>query len=147
MALTPRRLLAPTLALCALALVAASAPPAQDDALSLHDLMMSIKRDFKTLSRSVDDPAQADKALDALHSMQGYTLASKLLEPTNLDEVARDERAAHKAAYRADVARMLAALAECEIAVLEGESARAKELFGTLIDLRNASHEAYQGDE
>lgn len=140
-----RRLLAPTLALCALALVAASAPPVTQDAeLSLHDLMMGIKRDMKTLSRTVDDSAQADKALDALHSMQEFTLVSKLLEPSNLDSVGRDERSAHRAAYRADMARLLVTLAQCEIAVLEGDGELAKEHYGALIDLRNEAHDKYQ---
>ncbi|MCB9899023.1 MAG: hypothetical protein H6825_13540 [Planctomycetes bacterium] len=114
----------------------------------LHELMIGLKRQLKEFGRAVADPAMNETSLAAVAEMQAIALAAKTLEPSNLDEKPKEERAAHKAAYRADMARMLSDLCQMEIAILEGRNADAQAtLQGPLFDLRESSHEKYQKEE
>lgn len=124
------------------ALLLAFATPDDDE---LHTAMEGIKASLKTLATSVSDPAQNEQSLEAVTQMQIWALKAKLQAPQNLGEVAEDERAAHVAAFRADMLRLIIELAELEIDVLEGNNDEANDrVRTTLYHMREGAHEKYQ---
>ena len=144
-----RRLL-PVLALAAVSIAWAVATPlaVTADGPDLHDLMKGIKKNLKVVGAGLSDPAADASVLDALAEMEVLLLAAKGHEPSNLDEVPRAERAAHTAAYRADMARALMETLQLEIAVLEGRRDEAVDIArGSLKDMRDAGHEKYEPGE
>jgi len=129
-----------------LALGWSAATPRGDDS-KLYDLMEGIKGNLKTIVSSVKDPKLDAKTQEALAEMEASLLAAKGEMPTNLSDHRGDARAAHIAAYRADMARTLIKVLEVEIAMLEGRRDEAfaiavKDLHG----MRKAGHGKYQGD-
>jgi len=138
-----RRWLLPVLALAVVSVAWSTAPT--PDGPELHDLMRGLKKNLRTVGDALKDPAGDAQALEALGEMEVLLLAAKKMEPTNLPEVARDDREAHTVAFRADLARTLITTLEMEIAVLEGRRDAAAELLrGPLLELRNESHEKYE---
>lgn len=128
-------------ALLALTLLAASRAP--DGPAS--DAMNGLKDNLKALAAALPDPESDAASLAALAEMQRHALAAKALSPDNLDDVPADRRAAHQAAYRADLARLLQHLLEMEIDLLEGRRDEAiAAIRGELLPLRDAAHERYQ---
>lgn len=139
---------------CAALLWAAAPGPATTTAVAneedsaLHDAMEGMKKNLKALGKALSDPATRDQALDHLAEMQRLTLISKLEAPSNLEEIEEDKRAEHMTAYRIDMAKMLMALAEMEIDVLEGRAADAgKKIRSTLLKMRKNGHNLYQPEE
>ena len=128
--------------------LAAPFAPAQEpgeDALEDHMLLMESA--MKRLRRSLRDPEKRDDSLGYLVKMQEAALAAKQLQPRMTAGVPEEERAAFLAAYRRDAAVLLRSLVELEIAVLEGDEAKAKELYDRLAELEETGHERFTEDE
>jgi len=114
----------------------------------LHDLMKGIKKSMKIVGSSVQDPAANAQVLAAVDEMEVMLLAAKGHQPSNLNDVPRADRAAHTAAFRADIARALIDTLKLEIAVLEGRRDEAMGYVrGSLKEMRDAGHEKYQPGE
>jgi hypothetical protein len=130
------------LALAAVVLAAAVTP---DDHQSLHELMEGLKDNLKGVATNLGTDAQRPAALRHVAQMQGIVLLAKELEPSNMEEVTEGERAAHKLAFRADLARLLGELAVIEQDICEGRNQAAMAAVrGKLFELREAGHEKYQ---
>lgn len=114
----------------------------------LHEEMEGLKGNLKVLAAALRDPSQHEDALRSVAEMQRHVLAAKLLEPSNLEDVPAEGRAAHEVAFRRDLARLLGLLAELEIDLLDEriEDAKAK-VAGPLLELRESSHDKYQKEE
>ena len=143
-----RRCLFAILALASVCIAWGASTPTTEGP-DLHDLMKGVKKNLKVVGQSLQDPAADARALAALVEMETLLLASKAHDPSNLSEVPRDARDAHRSAYRADMARVLVETLNLEVALLEGRREDAvKILKESLYAMREAGHEAYQdGDE
>lgn len=144
MPVLPRALVA-SLASVLLAAMAYNAAPVATPAVTLEDCMKGIKTGLQTLSRNVSDPANDETSLATVTDMQTWTLAAKSLAPPELDEISDADRDRHAAAFRAEMARLLAELAALEIDVLEGRHEKAYgRIRGSLFELRDSGHSRFQ---
>lgn len=110
----------------------------------LDDIMGGLKNGLKSLSGLVKSADNDERTLGVLHEMQGLSMQGKLATPPRND-VPEARWDAHVKAYRADMARLLMALAQMEVDVLEGRHEKATgDLRDVLVKLRNDSHDKYK---
>ena len=146
----PRRLVS-LFAVALVAVVAVAALPMQEREKpagpSLHDLMEEVRDGLKTVASALGSENSEDEALDGVRRMEVALLASKDHRPDNLSEIPEERRAAHVAAFKADMARSLQLALDVEIAILEGKNDEAMSILrGQLLDSRDNSHEKYQSE-
>ena len=108
--------------------------------------MEQMDDEMKKLRKSLKDPAANAASLEALTKLQELTVASKSLVPTKAAALPEAEKAKFVAAYRKDMAGLLAAYAQIEVAVLDGENAKAEELFKGLKKIEDDGHEKYSDE-
>ena len=135
-------LLALTLPLLAAARPASApkAPPAGE--LLAH--MEGLKEHLKGVAMGLQAEDEA-AVLEHVAEMQRLVLLAKLTTPPNLDQQPEKKRAAHRTAFRRDLALLLEDLVGLELDVLDGKPRKAfKRVTGSLFKLREAAHERYQ---
>ena len=114
------------------------------DEPDMEAVMKGLKNNLQAINKSLADPANDAATLASLHEMEVLTLSGKLATPPRA-EVPEAKWDQHVTAYRADMARLLIALAQMEVDVLEGRHEKAAaDVRGVLIALRNESHDKYQ---
>jgi soluble cytochrome b562 len=105
---------------------------------------MEIVQDHqKKLRKTIKNASDNAASLDALSHMQAATVACKALVPAKAASVPEAERAKFVAGYRKEMAAMLEHLCKIETAVLEGDNAKAEELFKGLKKIEDDGHEKY----
>ena len=100
----------------------------------------------KSLRKSLKDPATNAASLETLTKLQQLTVTSKALTPAKAAQVPEGERAKFVAGYRKDMAGLLAAYAQIEVAILDGDNAKAEELFKGLKKIEDDGHEKYSDE-
>jgi hypothetical protein len=111
----------------------------------LHAAMEGLKADLRKLGGLLKAGDKQSDALAAVADMQRLVLEAKLLQPSNLPEIAEAGRPAHVLAYRKQMAELLQEVATLEIDVIDGENAAALELIkGRLTEMRDVGHEKFQ---
>jgi hypothetical protein len=134
------------LAPLALAALFVVAPPAQDG-MSLHDAMENLKDQLKGLAGALEGGDQA-ASLNHVAMMQSLILLGKEQEPSNLYDQPEDQRADHTLAFRSEMAKTLAALAEMEVQICDGDFEGAiGAIRSSLLPLRNDSHDRFQPED
>ena len=102
--------------------------------------------EMKKLRKSLKDPATNAASLETLTKLQQITVTSKALTPAKAAEMPEAEKAKFVAGYRKDMAGLLAAYAQIEVAVLDGDNAKAEELFKGLKKVEDDGHEKYSDE-
>ena len=97
----------------------------------------------KELRKSIKSAEGNATSLAALDKMQQATIASKALVPAKAVKMPEGEKAKFVAAYRKDMAALLAHLVQIEVAVLDGDNAKAEELFKGLKKIEDEGHEKF----
>lgn len=120
---------------------AAKRTPVTDTELAKQ--MEIIDEGMKKLRRSLRQPEQNAESLEMIAKMQAATVASKGMVPVMAKSVPEAERAKFIAAYRKDMAAMLAEIAQLEIALLDGDNKKAQELHKSLSDREDSGHEKF----
>jgi hypothetical protein len=106
--------------------------------------MEIIDEGMKKLRRSLRQPEQNAESLEMIGKMQAATVASKGMVPVMAKGINNEaERAKFVAAYRKDMAAMLAEIAQLEIALLDGDNKKAQELHKSLSDREDSGHEKF----
>lgn len=108
--------------------------------------MEQMDDEMKKLRKSLKDPATNAASLEALTKLQQFTVAAKALTPAKAAEMPEAEKAKFVTAYRKDMAGLLAAYAQIEVAVLDGDNAKAEELFKGLKKIEDDGHEKYSDE-
>ena len=113
------------------------------DETELTKLMEEMDDDLKKLRKSIKAPAENAASLELITKLQHATVASKALVPAKAAEQPEAERAKFVAGYRKDMAVLLAHFAQMEIALVDGDNAKAEELFKGLKKIEDDGHEKY----
>lgn len=113
------------------------------DDTELAKQMEEMDDELKKLRKSVKDPAANAASLEALTKLQQLTVTSKALVPALAAEKPEAERAKFVAGYRKDMAVMLTHFAQIEVAILDGDNAKAEELYKGLKKIEDDGHEKY----
>jgi hypothetical protein len=137
--------LLPCLAVLALAPVLAPARQEQETPLQLG--MEQMNGALRQIGRLVKDPAGLSAALGPIVEMQRGVLAAKGETPPLAETLQGEEREAFVRGFRTELARVLAKLAELEVACLEGRAEDAQALAQQLGDAKRAGHDAYKDRE
>ena len=98
---------------------------------------------LKLLRKSLKVPAENAASLDTLTKLQALTVTQKALVPAKAAEMPEAEKAKFVAGYRKDMAVLLTHLCQIETAVIDGDNAKAEELFKGLKKIEDDGHEKY----
>ncbi len=128
-----------------------TAPPAARAAEGAEDTelakqMEEMDDDLKKLRKSLKAPAENPASLELLSKLQMVTVTSKVLIPVKAAELPEAEKAKFVAAYRKDMAVLLEHLCQMEVALLDGDNAKAEELFKGLKKIEDDGHEKYSDE-
>jgi hypothetical protein len=105
--------------------------------------MEQMDDEMKKLRKSLKDAASNAASLESLTKLQQWTVTAKALTPAMAAAMPEAEKAKFVAAYRKDMAGLLAAYAQIEVAVLDNDNAKAEELFKGLKQIEDDGHEKY----
>lgn len=139
----------PLLLLAGLLLVPAAVPqdPAgADETTVLEDRMLEMQAAVKLLRRSVRDAEKAAESLGHLDVIQAAVVAAKREAPRMAAGVPEEQRAAFVAEYRRQMILMLQKTCELELAVLDGDTGRARALHKEIADMEDPGHEQFTED-
>ena len=112
----------------------------------LAKAMEEMQDELKKLRKSVKAPAENAASLASLDKIQAATVASKGLVPAKAAKMPEAEKAKFVAAYRKDMAALLAHLVQIEVAILDGDQAKAEELFKGLKKMEADGHEKFSDE-
>ncbi|MFW5829384.1 MAG: hypothetical protein ACOCXA_03905 [Planctomycetota bacterium] len=128
------------LVLIALAVLAFVESPLHAEDVSMHEGMEQVDDAYKTLGRGLrrPDPADHDKYLAAIQSMQLNLVRTKDLEP----KTATSPEAVTE--YRKLMAETLLIAVKMEQALLDKDYAKADELFDGLKELKSKGHDQFK---
>ena len=97
----------------------------------------------KQLRKSIKTAEGNATSLEALTKFQQATIASKALVPAKAAKMPDAEKSKFVAAYRKQMAALLTHLLHIEVAVLDGDHAKAEELFKGLKKIEDDGHEKF----
>jgi soluble cytochrome b562 len=109
--------------------------------------MEVIEEGMKKLRRSLKKADENPASLEAIAKMQTAAVASKALTPAMAATLPEADRAKFAQAYRKDMAAMIADVCQMEIALLDGDNAKAQELHKKLGEHEDAGHKKYIKEE
>jgi soluble cytochrome b562 len=113
------------------------------DETPLAKAMEEMQDELKKLRKSVKAPTENAASLASLDKLQAATVASKAMVPAKAAKMPEAEKAKFVAAYRKDMALLLEHLCKIEVAVADGDNAKAEELFKGIKKLEDDGHEKY----
>lgn len=105
--------------------------------------METMDEGLKKLRRSLRDPAQNATSLEWIAKIQAATVASKGMTPAMASTIPEADRGKWVINYRKDMAKLLATMAQMEVAVLDGDSAKAQDLYKSLKTQESEGHEKF----
>ena len=109
--------------------------------------MEGIEDAIKHLRRSLRDPANLERSLELVVTLQTETFACKALTPSMAVDVPEPERAAFITAYRRTIVDFLDAELELEAALLDGDADATSAAFARVRGLEDTGHERFTRDE
>lgn len=125
---------------------AAADAPAQheEETTELGEQMDRLSGAFRKLRRQAGDPALNASSLEQLAVMREAAQAAQRFVPVKAADLPEAKRAEFTAAYRKQMDRLLALLAETEAAFKAGDNTAAQKRVDELADLQKASHREYR---
>ena len=101
---------------------------------------------LKKLRKSLKMPAENPQSLELISKLQQLTVTQKALVPAKAADMPEAEKAKFVTGYRKDMAVLLTHFAQIEMAVLDGDNAKAEELFKGLKKIEDDGHEKYSDE-
>ncbi len=123
---------------------AAKPKPASEKITELGEQMDQMSGAFRKLRRQAGDATMNAVSLDLLGVMRQAAEKAQTHVPAKAGDLPESGRAGFSKAYRAQMDKLLAALARTEAAFKAGDNATAVKLVGELADLQKASHREYR---
>ena len=108
--------------------------------------MEEMDDNLKKLRKSVKEASQNADTLETITKIQAATVASKGLTPAKAKTVPEADRAKFVAGYRKDMIAFLKHMGDIETAILDGDNAKAEELFKGIKKLEDDGHEKYSDE-
>lgn len=125
---------------------AATAAPAshEEETTELGEQMDRLSGAFRKVRRQAGDPALNASSLEQLSVMREAAQAAQKFVPAKAADLPEAKRAEFTAAYRKQMDRLLALLADTEAAFKAGDNTAAQKRVDELADLQKASHREYR---
>ena len=112
----------------------------------LHQEMERIERGLKKIRRDAKDATKNATTLEAVLDMQDAVAKSKLMTPPITEKKPEADRAAFGRDYRKQMIAVAKDLLDLELALLDGDQAKAQELVKKVSDAEDSGHEKFTED-
>lgn len=146
-----RNLLKPLCLFFALTLFSVSSyadgPGEHHDDTPLEKEMEGINKAWRQIRRQVNDPASNASTIALVAKTKQHAEASVGLEPILLSQQAEGEKEAFLNGYQEKMKEMVALLGDLEVALGEGDNAKAVQLVSSINELRKEGHRAYKPED
>jgi len=109
--------------------------------------MEVLDKGMKKLRRLLRKKDAREEALEYVVKMEDAALAAKLLTPPMMEKISTDDQEGFLTGYRKEMASVTIDLLEMEIALIDRDMDRAKQLYEKLKKLKKDGHEKYTEDE
>jgi soluble cytochrome b562 len=122
---------------------------AQDDKPKspLAQQMSGISKDFRSLRKMVNDPAQKDSAVGLVKDMEARATKAKGFEPEKTADIAPADRPRFLADYRKQMDGLIADFQKLEEAVSDGKTADASALLDKLQADKREGHKKFNAED
>lgn len=118
--------------------------PGGEDMTELGEQMDRLSGAFRKLRRQAGDPAYNAASLELLAEMRAAAQAAEKLIPAKAVDLPASARGKFTTAYRKQMGKLLAQLADIEAALKAGDNPAAQKRIGALADFQKASHREYR---
>ena len=118
--------------------------PGGEEMTELGEHMDRLSGAFRKLRRQAGDPAYNAASLELLAEMRAAAQAAEKLIPAKAADLPASARAKFTAAYRKQMGKLLAQMADIEAALQAGDNSAAQKRIGELADFQKASHREYR---
>lgn len=102
---------------------------------------------LKALKKIIAKPAENAKSLELIEKIQHAVVASKSMTPVEIKNVAQADRAKWLVEYRKEMVAVLEHMCKIEVAIVDGDNAKAETLFKSIKKMEDDGHEVYAPDE
>ncbi len=113
----------------------------------LAQQMGGISKDFRSLRKIVNDPAQKDAAVGLVKDMEARATKAKDFEPEKTTSIAPGDRAEFLADYRKQMDGLIADFQKLEEAVTDGKTADASALLDKLQGDKREGHKKFNAED
>lgn len=112
----------------------------------LHENMEKIEHGLKKLRRDLKEATKNADSLKIVNEMQSAAQACKLETPPRTAKVPEADRAKFMNDYKKTLIAVQKDMLDLEIALIDGDNAKAQELFKKIHDAEDPGHEKFAQD-
>lgn len=112
----------------------------------LAEQMSGISKDFRSLRKMVNDPAQKDAALQLVKDMEARAAKAKTFDPAKTKEIPPADRDQFLADYHKQIDGLVADFQKLETAVNDGKTSDASALLDKLQQDKREGHKKFNAD-
>ena len=136
----------------AIALLCVSAPrlsQAQEhkEKTELHERMEEMDKAFKQLKRTIRNEANDKQSLELLSKIEQLAVTCKGMTPSKTKAEPADKQEKFVLAFRKEMTHLLGDFCAMETALLDGDHAKAQELYQKLADDKEKGHDKFMDDD
>jgi len=113
----------------------------------LNNRMEEMDTSFKKLKSSIRNAQQDAQSLELIGKIEQLAITCKAMTPSKAASVPADKRDAFILSYRKEMARLVADMCAMETALLDGDRAKAQELYKKLTTEKEDGHDKFQDDD
>ena len=113
----------------------------------LNNTMEDMDEVFKKLRRSIRKAEQNEASLKLIQELQTKAVSCKDMVPTKAAKVPEADRAKFVVAYRKEMAAVIIDLLQMEQALLDGDNAKAQEIYKAIGEREDKDHDQFMQKE
>lgn len=112
----------------------------------LHKQMEEMDKSFKQLKRTIRSAAQDKQSLELIGKIEQLAVSCKALTPSKTKTEPADKQEKFVLAYRKEMAHLIADMCAMETALLDGDHAKAQELYKKIDTDKEDGHDKFMED-
>ena len=109
----------------------------------LNNAMEEMDDAMKKLKRTIRKAETNKESLKLISEIQKQSLLSKDMTPTKTDKLPEADREKFVKAYRKEMAAVIVDLCQMEQAILDGDNAKAQEIYKALVEREDKGHDQF----
>tara|TARA_B110000037_G_scaffold219524_1_gene284882 strand:- start:254 stop:688 length:435 start_codon:yes stop_codon:yes gene_type:complete len=119
----------------------------EEEKTPLGEEMSAMNKSWRTLKRSVSDPAKNQQSLKLLASMRKAAVTSLDMVPIRSEEVSESDRPDFIEGYQKGMKETLVRFDDLKVALENGDNEKAAALVKKINDLRKSGHRDYKPED
>ena len=113
----------------------------------LHERMEEMDKSFKQLKRTIRSEAQDKQSLELLNKIEQIAVTCKGMVPSKTKTEPADKQDKFVLAYRKEMAHLISDFCAMETALLDGDHAKAEQLYKKIAQDKEDGHDKFMEDE